>query len=139
MDPRRDGEASDLFLTESIYQVVLQKSIPARICQLILYKNKLMDLWGNQVLQNDFVNAFCEIKTRVIGGKSRVIHVALHSKPETRNPELETRNPNPETRDLKPETRNPKPETRHPCVGPAGPLLRRPPANPSPENQTPNP
>ena len=35
---------------EFLYKVVLQKSIPAQICQLIFYmnhdKDKLTDLWG---------------------------------------------------------------------------------------------
>ena len=39
------------YLTESVCQVVLQKSSPAQICQLILdiviIKDKLTDLWEN--------------------------------------------------------------------------------------------
>ena len=40
-----------LHLTQSVNKVVLQKSIPAQIRQLILIKNKLTDLRGNLLLQ----------------------------------------------------------------------------------------
>ena len=55
------------YFTESVYAVVLQKSPPPQISQLILYtitnmKNKLTDLCGNRLLHNDFINTFCDIK-----------------------------------------------------------------------------
>ena len=48
-------------------EAVLQKSTPAQIRQLILYigndkKDKLMDLCGNWLLQNEFLNTFCDIR-----------------------------------------------------------------------------
>jgi len=37
------------YLTHSVFKVVLQKSIPTQICELILVnvKDKLTDLWGS--------------------------------------------------------------------------------------------
>ena len=55
---------SHSYLTQSVCQVVLQKSIPPQIQQLIPYithtKNMLSGLWGNRLLQNDFMKTFCE-------------------------------------------------------------------------------
>ena len=47
-------------------QLHFAKSIPAQIRQLILHhhsssKNKLTNLCGNRLLQNNFINTFCEI------------------------------------------------------------------------------
>ena len=53
---------------------------------LMIMNNKLRDLCGNWLLQNDFINTFCEI---------RLLHFLI---PHTRN-----QNPTSETRDLKPE------------------------------------
>jgi len=49
-------------LIECIFLVVLQKSMPAQIWQLILkIKDKLKDLCRNSLLQNDFIHTFCEL------------------------------------------------------------------------------
>ena len=61
--------ASDRFShTESAYTVVVQKSIPTQICQLILFRvmmmDKLTDSCGNSLLQNDFINTLCEVRLR---------------------------------------------------------------------------
>ena len=57
-----DGRA---YLTKSVCKVVLQKSIPTQIRQLIFIwvtvKDKLTNLWGSWLLQNDFRNTLCEI------------------------------------------------------------------------------
>ena len=59
----------NVYLTATVCQVVPQKSIPAQIRQLIfisvMIKDKLTDLWGNWLLQSDFTNTFCEIRSEV--------------------------------------------------------------------------
>ena len=55
----------DCYLTESVDKVGMQKSTPPQIRQLILYhtnmKSKLADLCRNRLLQNNFLNTFCEM------------------------------------------------------------------------------
>ena len=58
--------ASYPFISQRVFvEVFLQKSIPAQIRQLIFLssntKNKLTNLCGNRPLQNDLINAFCEM------------------------------------------------------------------------------
>ena len=49
-------------LIECMFLVVLQKSMPAQIWQLILkIKDKLKDLCRNSLLQNDCLTSFCEL------------------------------------------------------------------------------
>ena len=54
------------YLTQSVFKVVFQKSIPTKIRQLILYtrngRDKSTNLWGSWLLQHDFKNALCEIR-----------------------------------------------------------------------------
>ena len=50
------------YLTQSVFQVVLQNSIPSQIRQLILYKDKLTNLCWNRLWQNDFINTLGEMK-----------------------------------------------------------------------------
>ena len=49
--PSYQNPALHLYLAESVYKVVLHKSIPAQICQLILHvKDMLMDVCGIELL-----------------------------------------------------------------------------------------
>ena len=49
-------------LTESVYQVGCKSQFPHKsvnlIFMLVITKNKLTDLWGSSLLQNDFINTF---------------------------------------------------------------------------------
>ena len=68
-----DGESTPhhqrllrFFLSQSVYNVVSQKSIPAQIRQFILYigmiKDKMTDLCVNELFRNDFIDTFCVIR-----------------------------------------------------------------------------
>ena len=59
------GARAKLYLTQSAFQVVLQKSAPPQIVALsfsIKIKNKLTDLCRDRLLLKDFKNTLCEIK-----------------------------------------------------------------------------
>ena len=55
-----------LYLSESVYNVVVQNLIPAKNVNLSFIvtdiKNKLTDLCGSRLLPDDFMNTLCEIK-----------------------------------------------------------------------------
>ena len=76
---KEEEEASPLqvtgvHLTESVYKVVLQKSILHQsvnvsytiplIYPFLMIKDRLTDLCGNCLLQNNSINTFCEIRVR---------------------------------------------------------------------------
>ena len=57
-----------MYLTESVYTVVLQKSqFPHKSVNvffiLVIITDKLTDLCGNLLLRKDFINTFCEISS----------------------------------------------------------------------------
>ena len=58
--------------TESVYKVVLQKSIPHESVNLffilVIMKDSLTDLWGDGPVQNDFAYTFCEIRSDRVRG-----------------------------------------------------------------------
>jgi hypothetical protein len=53
------------YLTESVYKVVLQSQFPHKSVDISFkitgIQNELTSLCGNWLLQNDFINTFCEI------------------------------------------------------------------------------
>ena len=55
------------YLTESVYKVVLHRSISTLIrysfFTIVIINDNLTDLWGRRLLQIDFINTFCEIRS----------------------------------------------------------------------------
>ena len=102
-----------------------------------MIKDKLTGLCGNGLVQNDFINTFCEIQFHVRWGTRNLcesgasqaaittlppetspLGVRMYPRsPNPRNPKLETRNQKPETRNAEPENGNPKPEARIQTLG----------------------
>ena len=61
------------YLTESVHKVALHKSIPAKksvnlFFISVIINDKFADLCGNRLLQNDFMNTFCEVNLDQIPG-----------------------------------------------------------------------
>jgi len=54
------------YLTQSVFKVVVQTSIPTQSVNLffllVTVKDELTDLWGCRLVQNDFKNTLCEIR-----------------------------------------------------------------------------
>ena len=74
------SEAERAYLSESVYGVVLKSLFHHTAVNVSFIvtnmNNKLTDLWGNSLLQNDFINTFCEIRA---GGTSSISSIVASS------------------------------------------------------------